>query len=67
MEYIMYLIISGWSLSILFSLLIICVSFYNRDFSNFEFGWMALVISVLIGWILFYPVIAAMIIYQRFN
>jgi hypothetical protein len=62
-----YFLISGWILSVFVSLCILFSSFVTKDIKGFETGCLMLVGSIIIGYLVFYPFLIAVIIINRFD
>ncbi len=61
-----YFLISGWICSILFSLIICIKAFIDRSESSFGTGVILLICSILVGHLVFYPFVIAVLLVSRF-
>lgn len=61
-----FFLFSGWLFSILFSLIICIKAFIDRSEGSFGTGIILLICSILLGYLLFYPFVIAILLVSRF-
>lgn len=62
-----YILFSGWILSVLCSIIILVKAFIEKSESDFMTGVIFLIGAILIGYLIFYPFAFAILLLNRFN
>ena len=61
------LFFSGWILSILSSLAVMILAFTEKDKEMFKQSVLFMMISICVGYFIFYPILIGAVISERFN